>query len=59
MRQWHKIGLNISLYTGRLIELNSYADKVLIMLQELTCSRVAGVSSQPSPAYLYSEGAPV
>lgn len=62
LQQWHKIGLNINLYNGRLIEFNSYADKVQHDAPGIDMFTggwsLTSISSEPSPAYLYSEGAP-
>lgn len=59
IQQWHKIGLNVSLVTGRLIEFNSYIDK--IQNDNPSVDMFLGgwnLSSEPSPAALYDEGAP-
>ena len=62
LQQWHKIGLDISLYSGRLVEFNSYADKVQHDAPGIDMFTggwsLTSVSSEPSPAYYYSEGAP-
>ena len=59
LQQWHKIGLNISLYNDRLIEFNSYIDK--LQNDAPGYDMFTGgwnLSSEPSPTDLYSEGAP-
>lgn len=62
LQQWHKIGLNISFYNGRLIEFNSYADKVQHDAPGIDMFTggwsLTSISSEPSPAYYYSAGAP-
>ncbi len=59
IQQWHKIGLNVSLYNGRLTEFNSFYDK--IQNDDPGIDMFMGswsLSSEPSPADLYNEGAP-
>jgi len=59
IQQWHKIGLNVSLYNGRLIEINSFYDKV--QNDDPGVDMFMGswsLSSEPSPADIYNEGAP-
>ncbi|AIS09397.1 Oligopeptide ABC transporter, periplasmic oligopeptide-binding protein OppA [Lactobacillus sp. wkB8] len=59
IQQWHKLGLNVSLYNGRLIEFNSYVDKVQNDAPGVDMFMGAWqLSSEPSPNDLYSEGAP-
>lgn len=59
IQQWNKIGLNVSLVTGRLVEFNSYVDKM--QNDNPSVDMFLGgwnLSSEPSPAALYDEGAP-
>ena len=59
IQQWQKIGLNVSLYNGRLIEINSFYDKV--QNDDPGVDMFMGswsLSSEPSPADIYNEGAP-
>ncbi|BDR60670.1 oligopeptide ABC transporter substrate-binding protein [Lactobacillus xylocopicola] len=59
LQQWHKIGLDISLVGGRLTEFNSFYDKVQHDDPSVDMFMAAwGLSSEPSPADLYKEGAP-
>ncbi|MCX8721707.1 MULTISPECIES: oligopeptide ABC transporter substrate-binding protein [Lactobacillus] len=59
LQQWHKIGLNVSLINNRLIEFNSYVDKVQNDDPEIDMFTGAwSLSSEPSPNDLYGEGAP-
>ncbi|WP_270262791.1 oligopeptide ABC transporter substrate-binding protein [Lactobacillus panisapium] len=59
IQQWHKIGLNVSLINNRLIEFNSYVDKVQNDDPEIDMFTGAwSLSSEPSPNDLYGEGAP-
>ncbi|ALJ24098.1 peptide ABC transporter substrate-binding protein [Lactobacillus gallinarum] len=59
IQQWKKIGLNVKLTTGRLIEFNSFYDKVQNDAKDVDVFMgVWGVSSEPSPNDLYSENAP-
>ena len=59
IQQWHKIGLNVSLYNGRLIEINSFYDKIQRDAPGIDMFMAGwSLSSEPSPANLYNEGAP-
>ena len=59
IQQWHKIGLNVSLYNGRLIEINSFYDKIRRDAPGIDMFMAGwSLSSEPSPADLYNEGAP-
>lgn len=59
IQQWHKIGLNVSLYNGRLTEINSFYDKLQNDAPGIDMYMASwGLSSEPSPADLYTEGAP-
>ena len=59
IQQWHKIGLNVSLYNGRLIEINSFYDKIQRDAPGIDMFMAGwSLSSEPSPADLYNEGAP-
>ena len=59
IQQWHKIGLNVSLYNGRLIEINSFYDKIQHDAPGIDMFMAGwSLSSEPSPADLYNEGAP-
>ena len=59
IQQWHKIGLNVELVGGRMTEFNSFYDKV--QHDDPQVDMFTGgwsLSSEPSPAALYDEGAP-
>lgn len=59
IQQWHKIGLNVELVGGRMTEFNSFYDKV--QHDDPKVDMFTGgwaLSSEPSPAALYDEGAP-
>ena len=59
IQQWHKIGLNVSLYNGRLIEINSFYDKIQRDAPGIDMFMAGwSLSSEPSPADFYNEGAP-
>ncbi|KRL63992.1 oligopeptide ABC transporter substrate-binding protein [Lactobacillus psittaci] len=59
IQQWKKLGLNVKLTTGRLIEFNSFYDKVQNDSKDIDMFIGAwSLSSEPSPADLYSETAP-
>lgn len=59
LQQWHKIGLNVGLVNGRLIEKNSFYDKVRNDNPSVDMFIGAwGLSTEPSPNGLYSEGGP-
>lgn len=60
IQQWKKIGLNVKLTGGRLIEFNSFYDKV--QNDDPSVDMFMGawsLSSEPSPNDLYSEKAPM
>ena len=59
IQQWKKIGLNVKLTSGRLIEGNSFYDKVQHDSKDVDVF-MAGwtLSSEPSPNDLYNEKAP-
>ncbi|MCY9545858.1 oligopeptide ABC transporter substrate-binding protein [Lysinibacillus xylanilyticus] len=57
-QNWKEVGLNVELTTGRLIEFNSFYDKVKADDPEIDMFMAAwGTGTNPSPAGLYSEGA--
>lgn len=59
IQQWHKIGLDVGLLNGRLTEINSFYDKVQNDDQSVDMFMAAwGLSNEPSPNGLYSEGGP-
>ncbi|MBD5431749.1 MAG: oligopeptide ABC transporter substrate-binding protein [Lactobacillus sp.] len=59
IQQWHKIGLNVKLTGGRLIEFNSFYDKVQNDDPSVDVFMGAwSLSSEPSPQDLYSAKAP-
>ena len=59
LQQWHKIGLNVGLLNGRLTERNSFYDKVQNDNPQVDMFLGAwGLSTEPSPNGLYSEGGP-
>lgn len=59
LKQWHKLGLNVKLAGGRLIEMNSFYDKVMHDDPSVDMFMAAwGLSSEPSPNDLYNEKAP-
>lgn len=59
IQQWHKIGLNVGLLNGRLTEINSFYDKVQNDDRSVDMFMAAwGLSNEPSPNGLYSEGGP-
>lgn len=59
IQQWHKVGLNVELVGGRMAEFNSFYDKIKADDPGVDMF-IAGwsLSSEPSPADLYDEGAP-
>ncbi|CAM2872396.1 oligopeptide ABC transporter substrate-binding protein [Lactobacillus acidophilus] len=60
IQQWKKEGLNVKLTGGRLIEFNSFYDK--IQNDDPSVDMFLGawsLSSEPSPNYLYGEKAPM
>ena len=59
IQQWKKIGLNVKLTTGRLIEFNSFYDKVQHDSKDVDVFMAGwSLSSEPSPNDLYNEKAP-
>jgi len=57
-QNWKDVGLNVELTTGRLIEFNSFYDKVQADDPEIDMFMAAwGTGTNPSPIGLYSEGA--
>lgn len=59
IQQWKKIGLNVKLTGGRLIEFNSFYDKVEHDSKDVDVFLAAwSLSSEPSPNDLYNEKAP-
>ncbi|NHL92822.1 oligopeptide ABC transporter substrate-binding protein [Lactobacillus helveticus] len=59
IQQWKKIGLNVKLTTGRLIEFNSFYDKIQNDAKDVDVFMAAwSLSSEPSPNDLYNEKAP-
>ncbi|WP_251716155.1 oligopeptide ABC transporter substrate-binding protein [Lactobacillus agrestimuris] len=60
IQQWQKMGLNVKLTTGRLIEFNSFYDKVQNDSPNVDMFLGAwSLSSEPSPADLYGKNAPM
>lgn len=59
IQQWKKIGLNVKLTTGRLIEFNSFYDKIQNDAKNVDVFMGAwSLGSEPSPNDLYGEKAP-
>ncbi len=59
IQQWKKMGLHVVLTSGRLIEFNSFYDKVMNDDPQVDMYIGAwALSSEPSPSDLYSQGAP-
>ena len=59
IQQWKKIGLNVKLTTGRLIEFNSFYDKIQNDAKDVDVFMAAwSLGSEPSPNDLYNEKAP-
>lgn len=57
-QNWKDVGLNVTLTTGRLIEFNSFYDKVQADDPEIDVFMAAwGTGTNPSPAGLYSKAA--
>ncbi len=57
-QNWKDVGLNVELTTGRLIEFNSFYDKVEADDPEIDVYMAAwGTGTNPSPVGLYGEGA--
>lgn len=60
IQQWHKIGLHVSLTGGRLIEFNSFYDKLDHDDKNVDMFMAAwSLSSEPSPRGMYSETNPL
>ncbi|PXZ24918.1 oligopeptide ABC transporter substrate-binding protein [Lactobacillus helveticus] len=60
IQQWKKIGLNVKLTTGRLIEFNSFYDKIQNDAKDVDVFMAGwSLSSEPSPNDLYNEKAPI
>ncbi|MGX7031532.1 oligopeptide ABC transporter substrate-binding protein [Vagococcus zengguangii] len=58
MQEWKEIGLNVELSTGRLIDFQSFYDKVQNDDSEIDVYQAAwGTGSDPSPSGLYSRNA--
>lgn len=58
IQNWKDVGLNVELTTGRLIEFNSFYDKVGADDKEIDMFMAAwGTGTNPSPAGLYSKAA--
>ncbi|AZA21523.1 MAG: oligopeptide ABC transporter substrate-binding protein [Lactobacillus helveticus] len=56
IQQWKKIGLNVKLTTGRLIEFNSFYDKIQNDAKDVDVFMAGwSLSSEPSPNDLYNE----
>ncbi|MGX4763330.1 oligopeptide ABC transporter substrate-binding protein [Holzapfeliella sp. JNUCC 72] len=59
IQQWKKIGLNVQLASGRLMEFNSYVEKVQNDDPGIDMFMLAwNLSSEPSPAGIYARTAP-
>lgn len=59
IQQWQKLGLNVKLTSGRLMEMNSFYDKVQSDSSSVDMFMAGwSLSSEPSPNDLYSEKAP-
>lgn len=59
IQQWKKIGLNVKLTTGRLIEFNSFYDKIQNDAKDVDVFMAAwSLASEPSQNDLYNEKAP-
>lgn len=60
IQQWHKIGLNVSLTGGRLMEFNSFYDKLDHDDKNIDMFMAAwSLSTEPSPRGMYSETNPM
>ncbi|MCH4058076.1 MAG: oligopeptide ABC transporter substrate-binding protein [Lactobacillaceae bacterium] len=58
LAEWHKLGLNVKLTSGRLLEANSFYDKLMNDDPDIDFFEAAwDLSTEPSPADLYSETA--
>jgi peptide/nickel transport system substrate-binding protein len=59
IQQWKKVGLRVELTNGRLMEMNSFYDKVQNDSSDIDMFQAAwSLSSEPSPNDLFSAGAP-
>ncbi|MGX4645163.1 oligopeptide ABC transporter substrate-binding protein [Holzapfeliella sp. JNUCC 80] len=59
IQQWKKVGLNVQLTSGRLMEFNSFYDKVKGDDSEVDMFMAAwGLSSEPSPNDIYNRKTP-
>lgn len=60
LQQWHKLGLNVKLTTGRLLEANSFYDKLQNSSNDVDFFEAGwNLASEPSPASLYGETSPM
>ncbi|MBW7985671.1 oligopeptide ABC transporter substrate-binding protein [Lactobacillus helveticus] len=60
LQQWHKIGLNVKLTGGRLMEFNSFYDKVQNDSKDIDFFQAAWqLSSEPSQGSMYGETSPM
>lgn len=60
LQQWHKIGLNVKLTGGRLMEFNSFYDKVQNDSKDIDFFQAAWqLASEPSQGSMYGETAPM
>ncbi|WP_125766992.1 oligopeptide ABC transporter substrate-binding protein [Lapidilactobacillus wuchangensis] len=58
LAEWHKLGLNVKLTAGRLLEANSFYDKLMNDDADIDFFEAGwDLSTEPSPADLYSETA--
>lgn len=60
LQQWHKIGLNVKLTGGRLMEFNSFYDKVQNDSKDIDFFQAAWqLASEPSQGSMYGETSPM
>ena len=60
LQQWHKIGLNVKLTGGRLMEFNSFYDKVQHDSKDIDFFSAGwSLASEPSQASMYGETSPM
>lgn len=60
LQQWHKIGLNVKLTGGRLMEFNSFYDKVQNDSKDIDFFQAGwSLASEPSQASMYGETSPM
>jgi peptide/nickel transport system substrate-binding protein len=60
LQQWHKIGLNVKLTGGRLMEFNSFYDKVQNDSKDIDFFQAAWqLASEPSQDSMYGETSPM